>query len=83
MGMKANLNKKVFNVSPNIVVSIDEKNMGEMYVYGKDEKDGYILNGATASELIDYFAYKNNIPLSEEIINMVMQVNVNVNSLTH
>ena len=77
MGMKSNLNKKIFNVSPNIIVSIDDKNMGEMYVYDSKAGDGYILNGATASDLIDYFAFNGDIPLSEEILDMVMNVTIN------
>ena len=81
MGMKSNANNKIFNVSPNIIVSVDDKNMGEMYVYGTKDSSGYILNGATASDLIDYFAYENELPLSEEILDMVM--NVNISKTTH
>jgi hypothetical protein len=75
MGTLKNTNKKVFNISPNIIMSIDENNIGEMYIY--DSKYGYVLNGVTASDLVDYFVYKNNKHLSKEIINILMTMTIN------
>jgi type I restriction-modification system DNA methylase subunit len=76
MATLKNTNKKCYNITPNIIMNIDDNNMGEMYVYG--DSYGYILNGATASDLVDYFAYKNNIELSEEILDMLMSINLNM-----
>jgi hypothetical protein len=79
MGSLYNKNKKVFSVTPNIIMSVDDNNIGEMYVY--DENYGYILNGVTASDLVDFFIYKNRMDLSEEIINTVM--NITIHTGTH
>lgn len=65
-----NPNTNIFNMSPNIVIAVDDSNMGEMYVY--DNKFRYILNGLTASDLICYFAEKGDMHLSNEIMETVM-----------
>ena len=75
MGSLKNTNKRVFNITPNIIMSVDTNNMGEMYVY--DSEYGYILNGVTASDLVDYFAYKNEPKLSEEIKDTLMTTTIN------
>ena len=77
MGTLKNSNKKMFNISPSIIVNMDENNMGEMYVYDKSP-NGLILNGMTAKQLIDYFAYHDNMELSNEILDIIMNVNINV-----
>jgi len=79
MGSRQNLNPKVFHISSNIVLSVDDNNMGDMYVY--DGMYGYILNGATAGDLVDYFAYEDKIPISEEILDICM--NMTINKGTH
>jgi hypothetical protein len=79
MGTVRNESNNIFSVSPNIIMMVDDNNVGEMYVY--DDRYGYVLNGATASDLIDFFAYKNRIDLSEEIIETVM--NVTTHTGTH
>ena len=53
--------------------------MGDMYVYDNDR--GYILNGITASDLIDFFAYNDDMHISEEIIDVL--INMTINKGTH
>ena len=56
-------------------MSVDDNNIGEMYVY--DDVYGYILNGATASDLINFFAYRDRMDISEEIISTLMNMRIN------
>lgn len=79
MGSKHNTNKSVFNISPNIVVSVDENDMGDMYVYDQDR--GYILNGMTASDLVDFFDYNDNGRVKEEILDVL--INMTITEGTH
>ncbi len=81
MASVINNNKRMFNVSPNIILKIDNNNVGDMYVYNDDNK-GFILNGLTASYLIDYFKIKNKPVLVHEIIDTLMGIN-NINNITH
>lgn len=78
MAMLKNTNKKMFNISSSIVLKMDEKNMGEMYVYGEQSPNGLVLNGMTAKQLIDYFAYIGNVNLSNEILDVIMNVDINM-----
>lgn len=75
MATMNNPNKNILDLSPNIIMHVDENNIGEMYIYDNDR--GYVLNGITASDLIDYFAYNDDIHLSEEIIDICMDVIIN------
>ena len=75
MATLENMSERVFNVSQNIVMSIDKNNVGDLYVYGS--RNRYVLNGASASDLIDYFWCNNKEELAEEILDFVMSVTVN------
>lgn len=71
-----NTNDNLVEVSPNIMISIDDNNMGEMYVY--DNKYSYILNGLTASDLVYYFNDdEENFHLAEEIQDTMMEITIN------
>ena len=79
MGSIENKSREVFNVTPNIVMSIDDNNMGEMYIYEGCRK--LIFNGITASDLVDYFYCNDKHKLSEEIFDVIM--NMTINKGTH
>ena len=71
-----NTNERVFNVSPNIVISVDDNNIADMYIY--DEKYRYVLNGYTASDLVCYFADKGEVSLSHEIMDTMMDITIDI-----
>lgn len=75
MGSIKNTNENIFTISPNILLSIDDNDMGDMYVYDNDR--GYILNGTTASDLVDFFAYNDNMHISNEIIDVLLDMTIN------
>lgn len=71
-----NPNNDVITITENILITIDDTDHGDMYVY--DDKYRYILNGMTASELIEYFNHKKgDTHLSEEIQDTMMSLTVN------
>lgn len=66
----------IIEVSENILISVDENNLGEAYIF--DDKYRYILNGMTASELIMFFdSNDDSVHLSEEILDMMMSLTIN------
>ena len=69
-----NTNTRVFNISPNIIISLDDKNLGDMYIF--DEHYSYVLNGLTASDLVCYFADKGEPSLSNEILSTMMEITI-------
>lgn len=71
-----NPNDNIFNISDNIIISIDDNNMADMYVY--DDHNQYVLNGYTASDLVTFFAYNDDVDLSEEILDIVMDITVHI-----
>lgn len=79
MGSLKNQGNRVFGMSSNVIMTMDDNDMGEMYIYDKDR--GYILNGMTASDLVDYFAYKNDMNRSNEIMDILL--NMTINKGTH
>lgn len=76
MATYKNTNNKLVQVSPNIMIMMDDNNMGEMYVY--DDKYQYILNGMTASDLVCYFNEDDTLHyLAEEIKDTMMGITIN------
>ena len=80
MGRLLDDKKNIVSLSPNIIMHLDKGNLGELYVYDK-KSTAYVLNGITASDLVDYFALTDNADLSEEIIDVCM--NIIINTGTH
>jgi len=74
MGSKENKNKKMFNISPHIIMSVGDNNIGNMYVYDNN-LDAYVLNGATASQLVVQFVHQGQDRLSDEILDTIMNMN--------
>jgi hypothetical protein len=54
MGTLKNLENKTILLSPNIIMGIDDNNVGNIRVYDK-QGNGYVFNGMTANTLIAYF----------------------------
>lgn len=65
----------VIHVSPNVVISLSDDNIGEMYIY--DDKYMYVLNGMTASDLVGYFNSVEDFHLSDEIVEVLMDMTIN------
>jgi hypothetical protein len=65
----------VIHVSPNVVISLSDDNIGEMYIY--DDNYMYVLNGMTASDLVGYFNSVEDYHLSDEIVEVLMDMTIN------
>lgn len=78
MASKENTNDRIIFFSDNILLSIDDNNIGDMYIYDHDYQ--YILNGLTASDLVNYFKYTENgwEELADEILDVMMDLTVHM-----
>ena len=67
-----NTNRELIGISSNVIMTVDDDNQGDLYIC--DDEYSYVLNNATASDLVDFFAYNNRVDLSEEIIDTLMDM---------
>jgi hypothetical protein len=76
MGTLKNLENKTILLSPNIIMGIDDNNVGNIRVYDK-QGNGYVFNGMTANTLIAYFGGTEEYLLAEEMLDVLISLDNN------
>jgi hypothetical protein len=72
MGTLRNTGNQIIIMSPNIVLTADANNVGNMRVYDK-AGNAYVFNGMTANDLVMYFGGTDDeYPLAEEMLDVLI-----------